>query len=97
MLARYYGTFDAFAEAMRAAAKGQSEEGNTSEAYSDLNGIEGVGEVVADAVVEFFAEPRNIKALDELLAEIEVKPAEQAARICPSPARRSFSPGRWRR
>ena len=33
---------------------------------------------VADAVVEFFAESRNLKALDELLKEIEVLPVEQA-------------------
>ncbi len=48
------------------------------EAYQDLNDIEGVGEVVADAVVEFFAEPRNLKALHDLLREIEVLPVEQA-------------------
>ena len=83
LLARHYGSLEAFVDAMRAAAKGQSEEENTSEAYEDLNSIEGVGEVVADAVVEFFAEPRNIKALDALLAEIEVKPAEQAAKNSP--------------
>ena len=83
LLARHYGTLEAFADAMRAAAKGQSDDGNTSEAYEDLNNIEGVGEVVADAVVEFFVEPRNIKALDALLAEIEVKPAEQAAKDSP--------------
>jgi DNA ligase (NAD+) len=83
LLARHYGTLEAFADAMRAAAKGQSEDGNISEAYEDLNNIEGVGEVVADAVVEFFVEPRNIKALDALLAEIEVKPAEQAAKDSP--------------
>jgi DNA ligase (NAD+) len=83
LLARHYRALDAFVEAMRAAAKGQSEEGNTSEAYEDLNAIEGVGEVVADAVVEFFAEPRNLKALDDLLEEIEVLPAEQAAKDSP--------------
>lgn len=83
LLARHYGTLDAFVDAMRAAAKGQGEDGNNTEAYADLNGIEGVGEVVADAVVEFFAEPRNIKALDDLLAEIDVLPAEQAAKDSP--------------
>jgi DNA ligase (NAD+) len=62
---------------MLAAAAGRSDEGNGSEAYQDLNDIGGIGDIVADAVVEFFAEPRNIKALDALLAEIEVKPAEQ--------------------
>ena len=60
--------------------QGQTDEENTTEAYQDLNNIGGVGEIVADAVVEFFAEPRNVKALGELLREIEVKPAEQAAK-----------------
>src|SRR6478735_3790267 len=73
LLARHYGTVEAFVEAMRAAAKDRE-----GEAYQDLNSVEGIGEVVADAVVEFFVEPRNIKALDALLAEIEVEPAEQA-------------------
>lgn len=73
LLARHYGTIESFEEAMRAAAKDRE-----GEAYHDLNAIEGIGEVVADAVVEFFAEPRNIKALDALLEEIQVEPAEQA-------------------
>src|SRR5260370_34167880 len=77
LMARHYGTIDAFREAMLAAAKHGTGEGNTSEAYQDLNDIGGVGEIVADAVVEFFAEPRNVKALGELLREIEVRPAEQ--------------------
>ena len=78
LLARHYVTIDAFVTAMREAAKGISEEGNTTEAWQDLDSIGGVGEVVAQAVVEFFAESRNIKALDDLLGEIEVLPMEQA-------------------
>jgi DNA ligase (NAD+) len=34
--------------------------------------------VVANALVEFFAEPHSVKAVDDLLGEITVKPAEQA-------------------
>jgi DNA ligase (NAD+) len=83
LLARHYGTIDAFRDAMLAAAKGRSEEGNSSEAYQDLNDISGIGDIVADAVVEFFAEPRNVKALDALLAEIEVRPAEQPRKSSP--------------
>jgi DNA ligase (NAD+) len=78
LLARHYGSFAAFRDAMLAAAAGQSEAGNTSEAYQDLNNIGGVGDIVADAVVEFFAEQRNVKALDELLGEIEVLDVAQA-------------------
>jgi DNA ligase (NAD+) len=83
LLARHYGTIDAFRGAMLAAAKHGTGEGNTSEAYQDLNDIGGVGEIVADAVVEFFAEPRNVKALGELLREIEVRPAEQPRKSSP--------------
>ncbi len=77
LLARHYGSFDAFREAMLDAAAGQTDE-NPSEAYADLNNIGGIGDIVADAVVEFFAEKRNVKALNDLLGEIEVLPVEQA-------------------
>ena len=83
LLARHYGTIEHFSEAMLAAAKGAGDEENETEAYQDLNNIGGVGEIVADAVVEFFAENRNVKALGELLREIEVKPAEQPRKSSP--------------
>ena len=73
LLARHYGTVEAFRAAMIAAG-----EGAESEAYRDLNDIEGVGSVVANALVEFFAEPHSVKAVDDLLGEIEVQPAEKA-------------------
>jgi DNA ligase (NAD+) len=78
LLARHYGSIESFRAAMAEAAAAQMEEGNESEAYADLNNIAGVGEIVADAVVEFFAEKRNVKALNELLEEIEVLPVAQA-------------------
>jgi DNA ligase (NAD+) len=83
LLARHYGTVEAFRAAMLEAAKGLHEDGNSSEAYQDLNDIAGIGDIVADAVVEFFAEPRNVKAFDELLREIEVLPAEKPRRSSP--------------
>jgi DNA ligase (NAD+) len=73
LLARHYGTVEAFRAAMIAAG-----EGPQSEAYQDLNAIEGIGTVVANAIVEFFAEPHSVKAVDDLLGEIEVQPAEKA-------------------
>jgi len=71
LIAHHFGTI----EALRAALKGAAE-GKEGEAYEDLNSVEGIGEVVADALVEFFKEPRNNDALDRLLAEIEVEPME---------------------
>jgi DNA ligase (NAD+) len=78
LLARHYGSIENFRSAMAEAAAAQTEVGNDSEAYADLNNIGGIGEIVADAVVEFFAEKRNVKALDDLLEEIEVLPVTQA-------------------
>jgi DNA ligase (NAD+) len=72
LLARHYGTVEDFRSAMIAAG-----EGPESEAYRDLNAIEGIGAVVADAIVEFFKEPHSVKAVDDLLAEITVQPAEK--------------------
>ena len=54
--------------------------GPDSEAFQDLTAVEGIGEVVAQAIVEFFKEPRNRKALDALLGEISVERMEEARR-----------------
>jgi DNA ligase (NAD+) len=71
LLARTYGSFDAFRAAM---AEAQAREG---EAYEDLLNVEGVGPVVAEALLEFFAEPHNQEALDALLAEVTPQQAEK--------------------
>jgi DNA ligase (NAD+) len=78
ILARHYGTIEALRKAMKDAAKGKG-----SEAYEDLNSVEGIGEIVADAFVEFFKEPRNNEVLDQLLSEIEVTPMEAVKRDTP--------------
>jgi DNA ligase (NAD+) len=65
--------------ALRAAALGAARGGADSEAYRELDNIEGVGQVVVDALVAFFSEPHNIKALDDLLAEVTVEPYTRPA------------------
>ncbi len=72
LLARTYGSFAAFRSAMEASS---DEEGA---AWQDLIAIDGIGEVVARAIVAFFAEDHNLKALDALLAEVTPEEAEQA-------------------
>jgi DNA ligase (NAD+) len=57
--------------------------GPESDAYQDLNAVEGIGEVLADAIVEFFKEKRNREALDHLLDQITVTPMEEARRDSP--------------
>ncbi len=74
-LAKALGTLEAFKSAGLAVAAG----GKDSEAYRDLDNIEGIGETVVDALVDFFSEPHNVKAVDDLLAEVEVAPFVRTA------------------
>jgi DNA ligase (NAD+) len=69
-LAKALGSIDAFREAALAAAK----DGKDSEAYRDLDNIEGIGETVVDALIDFFDEPHNVRALDDLLKQVQVQP-----------------------
>jgi DNA ligase (NAD+) len=78
VLARSYGDITAFKTAMIAASQGKD-----SEAWLDLYNIDGIGETVAAAIVEFFAEPHNVKVVDDLLAEVEPEPLEAVATASP--------------
>ncbi|WP_295557013.1 NAD-dependent DNA ligase LigA [uncultured Hyphomicrobium sp.] len=72
-LARAFRTMDAFRTAAEAAARA----GKESEAYNDIDDIEGIGETVVDALVDFFSEPHNVEAFDDLLAHVTVAPYER--------------------
>ena len=69
-LAKAYQTF----EALRAAVEAAVREGKESEAYADIDAIEGIGETVVDALVDFLSEPHNVEALDDLLSHVTVAP-----------------------
>ena len=60
LLARSYGTLENFVEQMRAAADPQSE------ARAELLSIDGVGEVLAEALTDFFAEKHNRDVIEGL-------------------------------
>jgi DNA ligase (NAD+) len=46
----------------------------SDDAQAELAAVEGVGPVVAEALVDFFHEPHNREALDDLLSEVTPKP-----------------------
>ncbi|MFN4011069.1 MAG: NAD-dependent DNA ligase LigA [Pannonibacter sp.] len=71
LLARAYGSWGAFEAAMTAALD------HSSDAWSDLNAVDGIGETLAEAVVQFFAEDHNRDALAALLAEVTPLDAEK--------------------
>ena len=71
LLARSYGNYEAFETAMKEAAP------LAGDAWNDLNNVEGIGEVVARAIVEFYKEPRNTQVIAKLLEEVQPQEAEQ--------------------
>ena len=72
-LARHFGTFAAVRAAARAAAAPDGE------GRAELCAIDGLGDTVAEALADFFAEPHNEEEVDRLLAAVTVEPMEVAA------------------
>jgi DNA ligase (NAD+) len=73
LLARHYHTLDDWRARMIAAHV------IGSEAREELGSIQGIGPAIAEELVEFFAEPRAVAALDDLAREAPPLPAEPAA------------------
>ena len=78
VLARTYGSAEHLREQMKIAAASE-----INDARSELNAIDGIGDVVAEAVIQFFDEPHNIDIFDALLKE--VSPQALAAIASSSP------------
>ncbi len=72
LLARHYHSLEAWRAAMIAARI------IGSEAREELGSIQGIGPTIAEELVEFFAEPRNLAALDDLAAEVTPEPVTES-------------------
>ncbi len=72
LLARHYGTFANWRAQMLAASQIGSDE------RVELGSISGIGPTIAEELTDFFAEARNIAALDELAAELTIEEAVHA-------------------
>ena len=72
LLARHYRSIDAFLEGMKA--------GNARE---ELESLEGIGGVVAEAIHDFFDEPHNVKAVKRLLEWLDVTDMAAASKSTP--------------
>jgi DNA ligase (NAD+) len=73
VLAQRYPTPEAFVEL------GTGLQADDIQARNDLLAIDGLGETVADALRDFFHEPRNREAVDKLFAELVPEAPEAAA------------------
>src|SRR5262245_16315235 len=69
LLARSYGRIEDFLAAMKLAAHDRD-----SEAFHDLDNIGGIGETVAGAIADFFAEDHNIAVVAGLPRHVPVQP-----------------------
>ena len=69
LLARHYGSFPGWRAGMLAARVIGSDE------RLALGSILGIGPAIADELVDFFAEPRNVEAVDALAAVVTVEDA----------------------
>ena len=76
-VARRYGSFDNWRRAMAAARD------DSSEAYQELEAIAGIGPVLAQALVGFFAEPHNLDVLDQLARQLEIEDARAVTSASP--------------
>jgi len=72
LLARHYRSMEVFLDGMKA-------EG----ALEELQHIDGIGGVVAEAIHDFFDEPHNVKALNRLLAWLDVTDMAAPAKSSP--------------
>ncbi|WP_066683130.1 NAD-dependent DNA ligase LigA [Caulobacter sp. CCH9-E1] len=71
-LAQRYGTWDAFAAGLAAAAAGAP-----GDDYLHLAAIDGVGPVAAQSLARFFAEDHNRQKVANLVAELDIQPVEK--------------------
>jgi DNA ligase (NAD+) len=71
ILARAYGAAEILRDQMVEAAKGED-----TDAWRELTSHEGIGPIVAEAIVDFFAEPHNIDVYDALLEHVTPQPLE---------------------
>ena len=77
LLARHYSTWEVFEAAMTEAAPGNS-------AWAELTAIDGVGAVLAQSLVDAFANPGERAAIDALARQLAIQPV-QARGVVDSP------------
>ena len=77
VLARAYGTAEHFRDQMMAAVD------QGSEAWAELTSHDGIGDVVAEAVIQFFGEGHNLDVVNELLKHVTVTALEARNTISP--------------
>lgn len=74
LIARHFGSFETFKSATK-----------SENAIASLSAIDGVGEIMADAIVRFFSQAESAQMVDDLLAQVRVEIAEAQPAIAGAP------------
>jgi DNA ligase (NAD+) len=77
-LARAYGSAAGLRDQMIAAGNGEE-----NEAWNELTSHDGIGDIVAEALVQFFSEAHNVDVYNALLEQVEPQPLEAVATSSP--------------
>jgi len=74
VLARGYGSWEAFHDACMRVAKGDEE------TRADMDALDQIGDTVIDALAAYFAEAHNRRIVERLTREVEIEDAEKPKR-----------------
>jgi DNA ligase (NAD+) len=77
VLARAYGSAEHFRDRMLAAGD------QAGESWQELTSQDGIGDIVAEAIVDFFDEPHNVEVVDALLKHVHPQPLEAVSASSP--------------
>lgn len=69
-LARAFGSYQKLADTAQAALAPQEKSDKGNDAWRELIDVEGIGTIVAEAIIDFYQEPHNLEVLSVLLAEV---------------------------
>ncbi|MEL7299806.1 MAG: NAD-dependent DNA ligase LigA [Pseudomonadota bacterium] len=89
LIARHYGSWSAFTEAMDKAAQEPAMEAQTKEAlttspaWQDLLGVDGVGQTLAASLITTFAQERERASIDRLAHELTIEDEAAPAQSSP--------------
>ena len=78
VLARAYGSAQAFRDGLLAASVGEE-----APDWRTLTSLDGIGDVVAEALIQFFSEAHNVEVFNALLEQVEPQALEAVASRSP--------------
>ncbi len=77
-LARAYPSAELFRDQMTAAYADAS-----AESMMELNALDGIGDIVAESIAQFFGEPHNVQVVNDLLAQVKPEPLAPVSTTSP--------------